>query len=393
MRIKHSVATVLTIIVTECCVAQTNQIPDLPCDPVIVANRAYKQQTLRASLNEATYALGLPICVEWAKEDQAMLERQVTVPRINLIKVSEVFQMCQDAGFRCKRLSNAIFVSSPSLKDYKDNPLDATARSFAFHGSHKELLFSIMEQFKTGFNWGESNGTPPMGPYSIEIDREITLRDMLMEVANKYGIVWSAIIERERPVLKLKQSDGTEKKVAGSNMEMGFFAVTLSNRPVNVETNKVNDYIRALRGHDLVLRREALNQLLWIDDPAVIASLVSAAKRDDYFAHHIVRALRKFLPKEPRVKDMITEIGAHGDVNALQAALDFFRENNLPVPRGLIEAGLSASEIEKPYVTLQYLLEHGDASHLVLVEPLTNHKNADVSKLAADFVRKTSQQR
>lgn len=364
--------------------AQSNglaELPELDCNPIVVLHHTYKNDNLRTSLYQAAKVLGIPICIELSGEDRALLERPVSADRANIITGKEVFQICREAGFRFSKYPNAILLSSSALQGSRDTPLDKTAQAFSFSGEHEEFPRALAEQFGILLDWNDS--PHKLGSYDVQVYEAIALRDLLMKVAGRYGIMWTAVVNGKTP------ADDTNQTCR--RMSLGFWAVDLSGRPENLGHVQVEHLIRAMNGRDQSSKRLAINKLLWLNNPAAIEPLseIAASSTHETFAHHIIRALAKFFDEEPQVKDIIAEIGRSGDVNALRTALEFFQANNLEVPNDLIQAGLSSADIEKLYITLDFLVKHGNAKHVGLVQPLLEHKNADIRKLAKDETEMT----
>ncbi len=74
--------------------------------------------------------------------------------------------------------------------------------------------------------------------------------------------------------------------------------------------------------------------------------------------------------------------------DTVRAALDLCSERNVLIPNQVFRELLSSQDVGKRFVTLEHLVEHGEARHLPLVAPLKGDDSPSIAELAQAFVRK-----
>jgi hypothetical protein len=138
-------------------------------------------------------------------------------------------------------------------------------------------------------------------------------------------------------------------------------------------------------------QREAVELLLWIDDPGAIDALVMAAGAVPRsvlpsVGPDIVDALRKFAAAD-KGRSAVISVARVGDCDTLRAALGACADLDIPVPDDVYESALSDGT-GKRYVALEHLLKHGSANQLPFVRPLQKDTNQTIAKMAEEFVAK-----
>ena len=161
--------------------------------------------------------------------------------------------------------------------------------------------------------------------------------------------------------------------------------------PGPIDGKRLDQHVQNLQNPDPVRQQEATEMLIWTDDPAVIAPLVSAAGLVPGSAHDVVRSLERFFP-EQGARSGILDIALGGDDNALREALRVFEDGQTQIPMEFYETILASGHTGKVYPTLEHLSKHGGPQHVRLVRPLQKNANPEIQRLASEFVTRMSDQ-
>lgn len=167
----------------------------------------------------------------------------------------------------------------------------------------------------------------------------------------------------------------------------GQFVVNVVPGPL--DPKRADAYAKDLAGDDPVKQQEAVEMLLWTDDPSAIEALRIAARRVPDAAPDVVRALGKFFGEE-RAREAILEVAREGSAESLRVALEVYDKKQGTIPVDFFRAILNSHYSGKTYPTLLYLKEHGDLRHLALVQPFEDDENPEISKLASEVVAKVT---
>ena len=172
----------------------------------------------------------------------------------------------------------------------------------------------------------------------------------------------------------------------------GSFTVRVEPGPL--DEKRLREYVKVVEAKNTVELKmeEALEMLLWTDDPMVIKPIVRAAKRMPNYAHHVVQALEKFFG-EDQAKSGILELAAHGNMRDLQAALRIYQDHKATLPTTFCKSVLSSRSSGKVYQMLEFLLKHGGVAHVPLVQPLEKHKNPQIQELASKVIANITQRK
>lgn len=138
--------------------------------------------------------------------------------------------------------------------------------------------------------------------------------------------------------------------------------------------------------------REAIELLLWVDDPSVIHSLETASRIFPETGIDVIEALRKFGSID-RAKSAVLSIAKYGDMAALQAAFRLFTDLTIVAPDDFYKQLLNSKDSGKRFTTLEYLLKHGSARYLPLIRPMKNDSNPNIVSLAEKFITKFEKQK
>lgn len=167
--------------------------------------------------------------------------------------------------------------------------------------------------------------------------------------------------------------EGEEGQFRSSSVA-GEFAIELRPGPLTEEeVRRFDEDLRgAVKNRDVKRTRETAELLCWVDDPRVIPSLEFAAAWCYPAGRDILRAVSNFASTQ-RGQRALLNIAQAVDGRVLPAALDACREHGVSVPSEVYRKLLSSNEHTRSCATLEYLLEHGNAAHVRLVEPLQDH--------------------
>jgi hypothetical protein len=122
--------------------------------------------------------------------------------------VAEFITALEQEGFVCARKGRVVVIADAAVAKIHDNPLDKRVPGFVFKGSHTDFLRKLASAS------GESGpatcrvvGGPPDAVYDISIPGEASVREVLMYVSAKYGMLWS-VSHLSSPAGKRAGADG-----------------------------------------------------------------------------------------------------------------------------------------------------------------------------------------
>jgi hypothetical protein len=120
--------------------------------------------------------------------------------KFSVVTVNQYLQVLRANGFVVNVDEKVIHLAAPSVKNIKNNPLDETVEKFNFKGTHKDFISEMAKKFpKSGpFALADFGYEIPV-MIDISINETVSLRDVLLILTKKYGIVWSAIIADHDP--------------------------------------------------------------------------------------------------------------------------------------------------------------------------------------------------
>ena len=158
-------------------------------------------------------------------------------------------------------------------------------------------------------------------------------------------------------------------------------------------TAEIDLIMERVYSEDEVTALAATEILVWLDNPQIIAALVTAAKRFPDRANDIIVALAKFMTS-PDAQNAILEIALDPNNSSVEMALSVYVQHKIPVPQSFIIDLMKQRRIgpEKAYPLLTYLLEYGTPAEVDLVRPLLHHGNQAVRNLTAQFIKKMEEQ-
>jgi len=172
----------------------------------------------------------------------------------------------------------------------------------------------------------------------------------------------------------------------------GAFSVTVT--PQRPSAEALRQLGRAVDAENEAKRPEAVELLLWLDDPSAVQCLEKAAKAVPDAAADIVYALGKFAADGRGRSIFLKMADPDSPGNAvwqepenLRAGLLASRDFGVKLPREFLVKALRSTSLG-PLLPLMYLERHGDASHVDLVRPFLGSKDPAVADSAAEFIRK-----
>jgi hypothetical protein len=142
--------------------------------------------------------------------------------------------------------------------------------------------------------------------------------------------------------------------------------------------------------------REAIEMLIWIDDPRAVTLLKkgSAITFAKDAAIELVRArwtllygLAKFLHLE-EARSIFFDIASQSDGEDMTEAYRICMDRSLPVPEAIVKGGLGSDDGSKKYSSLEYLLACGTPAQAEWVVPLTKDENPNIRALAEKVLAK-----
>lgn len=142
-------------------------------------------------------------------------------------KSVEAFLAALDSeGFVCIQRDKVILVTDPELLKLKNNPLNSKLQGFKFKGTLSDFLSEFGAQTQGGHpDTSGASGPLSSAIFEININEEITARDLLLHFSSKYGMGWRAIIAEEAPVYLWEDTtDGTTFESKGSRWSLWFYS-------------------------------------------------------------------------------------------------------------------------------------------------------------------------
>jgi len=158
----------------------------------------------------------------------------------------------------------------------------------------------------------------------------------------------------------------------------------------------IKSLAQALDQEDPHKVEEAIEMLIWIDDPMAIdlfkkASRItfakSAAPELVYARWTLLYGLAKFLHLE-EARSVFFGIAAEGGERDMKVAYRICMDRSLPVPEAIVKGGLGSNDGSKSYCSLEYLLACGTPAQAEWVVPLTKDENAIIRALAEKMLAK-----
>lgn len=145
---------------------------------------------------------GILFCRESAAGNYPDLQRDVMVALGKPLSISDILSRLIDTGYGFKKYGTVIHVTAPSIKYVTNNPLDQHVDDFRFDGTHKEFRDRILRVFKSAHISDIEFDSDLPNIAKIELHMKmagrITLRDVLMEIADKNRIGWHAKVISEK---------------------------------------------------------------------------------------------------------------------------------------------------------------------------------------------------
>ncbi|MDF7802092.1 hypothetical protein P4C99_21655 [Pontiellaceae bacterium B1224] len=177
--------------------------------------------SLGARLSQISDQCGMPICCACESVyNPPELKKVFSLGDGQPMSLDSILKEFEEMGFGCMTYSNAILVSTPFVKALDANPLDMRLDNFYFEGDHVAFLKKL-RSLRIGANPHRSRVIEAR--YKIDIQKPVTVRDLLMKVSSEYGIKWNAYVSAEIPSYEFKNPDGTTLHATGPQVELVFW--------------------------------------------------------------------------------------------------------------------------------------------------------------------------
>jgi len=337
----------------------------------------WEQSDLWNALVHGCLAAGVPLCTETAPGDEKVFESSVETNPVKVLFIDDLVARLNRAGCLCDARETYLYVRGPSVRNIQKNPLDKKVRAFAFSGNHSELKDAIgqlilPEALVLGMRPKGYRGDQR---YEVQIPREVSVRDILFELASAHSTGWG---------LQLGYHEGTQKPTMTAFLSLSEPEDSWVS-PLKPDEQAVNASIEKAQERPGLEARRALRVLVWAQDPKVIPALLKGAQLNPECSQHVVLGLGKFFDNEQALGGILV-LAESGGPATLQAAIRVFKGHNAAPPLSLCKAALNSKDLAKVYVMLRYLVEDGQTEHITLVRPLAEHENPDIRGLARKFL-------
>lgn len=163
-----------------------------------------KQQTIETVsqyLNRLAADHHLILCQEYATEDMHLLKKKLSISVDAAKSLLERLKPLSQEGLKCDVRDEILYVASPNLSKTPNNPFNTTVNVFQFKGTHEEFLRKMWDIFPELPPIGGSSSvdrTEGMS-YELQIEQQVTLRDILIQLSSKYKICWFLQIASKTP--------------------------------------------------------------------------------------------------------------------------------------------------------------------------------------------------
>ncbi len=181
-----------------------------------------KGSSLNDTLANASFSSGIALCREELSENDKP-PRKKDRTALSDKSIEDFYLALINEGFVCSRTDRAILVADPGARKLKNNPLDSKLQGFKFKGSHQSFLTALSTQLQIiPPNIIGSSNSLVEASYDINIDKEITLRELLMHIASDYGIVWVGRIAKNVPIYTIESPEDPKVVARGSSLTLIF---------------------------------------------------------------------------------------------------------------------------------------------------------------------------
>lgn len=140
--------------------------------------------------------------------------------------------------------------------------------------------------------------------------------------------------------------------------------------------------LASMTGQEL---REAVEYLLWVDDPSIIDSLVEAAKLVPDAGVDIVGALRKFVAEE-KGRKALCAVAEAGENEVLMAALAVCAERGCDMPYDFYHRLSLSKDVAKRFALVEHINDRDDDRYRALAERLMVDDSDKIAKMAGRFL-------
>ncbi len=232
------------------------------------------------------------------------------------------------------------------------------------------------------------NGAKPVAPYRLKVGDKLTRivvlnRYLILEKAKKYSVDFEETFTVYPPYDKALYDAG--KITTTTLMARGNCEITLLDSLV--DTKLIEQNTADIKSDDKNKALDALEMLLWTDDPTAFAPLATSTMLFPDSTADILQTL------DTLAKSSILNAARNGSRDDLSAVLDLYLTQHQKPPRGFMQEMLASPDTDKVFEMMAYLMRNGDRDDVVLVEPLTHGRNDDIQGLAKQFIDKFRRER
>ena len=184
------------------------------------------------------------------------------------------------------------------------------------------------------------------------------------------------------------------KGTSRTAVEEGLIAFSVVTGVLNEEALK--SFEDALNQEDYHALEEAIEMVIWIDDPRAVrllqkASQITFTKGGARGLAHarwtILHGLAKFLHVED-ARTTFFALAGQSDGRDMRIAYQICLQTGVQAPDAIVKGGLGSGEFWKAYSSLEYLLGCGTPVQAEWVVPLTKDENPNIRALAEKVLAK-----
>lgn len=176
-----------------------------------------------ALLPAAASAFKVPFCVEKASGEVDFWQRKLHFDKRELT-LSDLLAVLGRDGCQVRSIQAAVLIRTPGVIAIKNNPLDTLVENFEFHGSHDGFVEKLHTKFPDLPAEVDESSVANTGNlrYDIVIKGPATIRDILLEMASRYGTAWAASVHATAPTIVAESPTLGRFEGVRSRVELSF---------------------------------------------------------------------------------------------------------------------------------------------------------------------------
>jgi hypothetical protein len=185
--------------------------------------KIHPDKSLKQNISSVASQMRLPFCIEGSSDVEALLDRR-DLFNTDQTNAASFITRLETLGFSVQKYANGMLLRSPEVVRIANNPLDNTVQKFHFEGQYKDLIRKICDLFP---------GLPPnlvvfdgMFPSEIvcriDVNKSISLRDLLILSAEQSSVMWQAVILSNAPTYVIEDGTGKRQETRGSCITLSF---------------------------------------------------------------------------------------------------------------------------------------------------------------------------